>query len=128
MPDKLTGDRLVEHCEANKGVQIAKVIEDAGYYFLRSGRKSLRRSEFFQALSEAQGLTLGIGKIETRQKEPSYQLKCGTRGVVSISGCYTKLIDVEPGDHVKIETEDDVLIISKVHSHDFVTPPMVQIS
>ena len=96
-----------------KGLSEKQVMEEAGYSYHRAGGTlSYKQSEFYRALNQAHGISLAY---ETRDyhREPSWEAKAGKKGCVTLAAVYTKLLQIKPGDRVKIEQEDDYLIISK---------------
>lgn len=110
---KLIGDELLEFVRENAGADRDVVIEGAGYISNRGGRPSLQRTEFFQALSAAQGVTIGRTVPRSNKgKEPAFRLKVGATGTVPLGSAYTSKINVSPGEYVAIELDGDCLVIS----------------
>tara|TARA_B100000482_G_C12495183_1_gene254295 strand:- start:26 stop:409 length:384 start_codon:yes stop_codon:yes gene_type:complete len=115
MSAKLTGQALLAYVQENSGLDMATMIEGAGYSAMRNGRPGLKKTEFFTALSAAQGITIGETLSQSQSsRQPNYQVKASSRGVIPLSSCYANMLDVQPGEYVKIEREDDVLILSKL--------------
>ena len=56
---KLSGQELVDYVAANPGLDMPTMLTNAGYVAIRNGKASLKKTEFFTALSAAQGLTIG---------------------------------------------------------------------
>ena len=111
---KLTGQELIDYVAANPGLDMPTMLTNAGYSAIRNGKASLKKTEFFTALSAAQGLTIGETHAPgNRTRQPSYQVKASSRGVIPLSSCYAEMIDVQAGEYVKVEHEDDCLILSK---------------
>ena len=112
---KLSGQELVDYVAANPGLDMPTMLTNAGYAAIRNGKTSLKKTEFFTALSAAQGLTIGETHAPgTGHRQPSFQVKASSRGVIPLSSCYAEMIDVQPGEYVKVEQEDDCLILTKV--------------
>ena len=89
------------------------VIEQAGYVANRNGRPSLQRTDFFQALSAAQGLSIGPALVrEGKGKQPGFKLKVGPKGMVPVVPVYTCKIGVEPGGYVSVEIDGDCLVLA----------------
>ena len=116
---KLSGQELVAYVAANPGLDMTTMLTNAGYVAIRNGKASLKKTEFFTALSAAQGLTIGETHAPgAGRREPSFQVKASSRGVIPLSSCYAEMIDVQPGEYVKVEQEDDCLILTKASIHD----------
>ena len=114
MANKLTGAELLQYAQENAGLDMHTMIEGAGYSTIRNGRVGLKKTEFFTALSAAQGITLGeTHSPGTSNRQPNFQVKASSRGVIPLSSCYASMINVQPGEYVRIEREDDCLILSK---------------
>lgn len=114
---RLKGDALLEHVKSNLGTDRDQVIQEAGYVAYRNGRMSLQRTDFFQALSAAQGLD--IGPTMTRSgngKQPTFRLKVGPKGMVPVGSAYTGKINLSPGDYVQVEVDGDCLVLSAADS------------
>ena len=111
---KLTGPKLLEFLEINKGYERDKLIEGAGYTSSRGGKTSLQRTKFFEALAAANGHQLGASP--TRQsnlqgKAATYRLKVGPNGLIPLSRAYTSQCDMAPGSYVTVQIEDGALIV-----------------
>ena len=109
----LVGQDLLDCVTRLKGASEREVMEEAGYAYHRAGGTlSFRQSEFYRALNQAQGIEMAY---ETRgyHREPTWEAKAGKKGCITLAAVYTKLLEIKPGDRVKIEQEDDYLIISK---------------
>ena len=114
MSSKLTGEALLAYVQENSGLDMATMIEGAGYSAMRNGKPGLKKTEFFKELSAAQGITIGETHSQNPStRQPNFLVKASSRGVIPLSGCYANMLDVQPGEYVKIEQEDDVLILSK---------------
>ena len=89
------------------------MLTNAGYSSVRNGKASLKKTEFFTALSAAQGLQTGEthALVAPPTKLPS-QSQCARR----LLGAFADMINVQPGEYVKIEQEDDCLILTKVQA------------
>ena len=111
---KLKGEELLNYVAANPGLDMPTMLANAGYSVVRNGKVSLKKTEFFTALSAAQGLTIGdTHSPSSSSRQPSFQVKASARGVIPLSSCYAEMINVQPGQYVKVEQEDDCLILTK---------------
>ena len=114
---KLVGQELVDYVAANPGLDMPTMLTNAGYSSVRNGKASLKKTELFTALSAAQGLQIGETHAPgTGHRQPNFQVKASARGVIPLSACYADMINVQPGEYVKIEQEDDCLILTKVQA------------
>lgn len=110
---RLTGEALLEHVKANAGADRDEIIESAGYVATRNGKRSLQRTEFFQALSQAQGLEIGpTVPRNNKGKEPGFQLKVGPKGMIPVGPAYTSKIGVKPGGYVNVEIDGDCIVLA----------------
>lgn len=110
---RLTGDALLDHVRESHGMDRDVVIERAGYVANRNGRPSLQRTDFFQALSAAQGLSIGPTLVrEGKGKQPGFTLKVGPKGMVPVGPAYTQRIGLNSGDYVKVEIDGDCIVLA----------------
>lgn len=109
----LKGQELLAYLNSNEGTSRDTLIEGAGYYTRRSGRVSLQRTKFFEALAEANGhmITSPMRSGAGNGKEPAYCLKVGPTGLVPVSGAYTSQCGMRPGSYVEVVVENDCLIL-----------------
>jgi hypothetical protein len=110
---KLKGDELLEHIK-EKGALLDRntLIADAGYIVTRNGRPSLQRTEFMQAMADAQGMTLGPPSAGPgRGKNPGFKLKVGPKGMVPVGAAYTSKIGLTAGQHVLVEIDGDCIVL-----------------
>lgn len=109
----LKGQQLLSYLNENEGTSRDTLIEGAGYYTRRSGRISLQRTKFFEALAEANGhmITSPIRTGAGTGKEPTYRLKVGPTGLVPVSGAYTSQCNMAPGSYVEVIVEDGCVIL-----------------
>lgn len=112
----LKGQQLLSYLNENEGTSRDTLIEGAGYYTRRSGRISLQRTKFFEALAEANGhmITSPIRTGAGTGKEPTYRLKVGPTGLVPVSGAYTSQCNMQPGSYVEVIVEDGCVILQPV--------------
>lgn len=125
---KLKGQELIDHIQQSEGIDQAALIESAGYTVIRNGKVSLKRTEFMLAMAEAQGLN--ISEVphtrEVSQREPSFMIKVSSRGIIPLSNCYARMLDVGPGDYVTIEQEDGYLVLGKKEEEQETSQPAGQ--
>lgn len=106
---RLTGPALLKVATELKGKAVSEVMEKAGYFTLREGKKTFNRQAYFGALSEANGYSYvddvssggGVGR------EPTFTLKVGTKCLIPVSGCYGRKLGLEQGDHVQVELVEE---------------------
>jgi hypothetical protein len=109
----LKGQQLLDYLSKNEGVNRDTLIEGSGYFTRRSGRVSLQRTKFFEALAEANGhmITSPVRTGQGTGKEPTYRLKVGPTGLVPVSGAYTSQCGMQPGSYVEVIIEGDTVIL-----------------
>lgn len=111
---RLQGQELLEFLKANEGTELEKLVEGAGYTASRGGRRTLQKSKFFAAFSQANGYDLGSFTVKMPDglgKEPTYRLKVGPKGLIPVSRAYTDQIGVAAGDYVNVEIDGDAIIL-----------------
>lgn len=106
---RLTGQQLLEFARDNSHMSRDEVIKAAGYVKVKKDRPGLLRSEFYQALAQAQGIPLGapVG----RKRMPSGKLKVTSKGTLPVGAPYTRMLGLEIGDYVHASYEDGCLIL-----------------
>lgn len=128
----LKGEALLEYLETRQGDDRDKVIEGAGYVTKRSGKPSLQRTKFFEALAAANGHELGpvmSDRPEGFGKEAAYRLKVGPKGMVPVSRAYTEQCGMKPGSYVRIECADgEIRLVPDVQEPLSCTPPIAQLA
>lgn len=128
----LKGKALLEYLADRQGDDRDKVIEGAGYVTKRSGKLSLQRTKFFEALAAANGHELGPVINERPEgfgKEATYKLKVGPKGLVPVSRAYTDQCNMKPGSYVKVVIEDGVIILEpEEQAAPACTPPLAQLA
>lgn len=110
----LKGKALLEYLDQRQGEDRDQVIAGAGYATRRSGKLSLQRTKFFEALAAANGHELGpvmTTRPEGFGKEATYRLKVGPKGLVPVSRAYTEQCGMKPGGYVKVVIEDGVIVL-----------------
>lgn len=113
---RLQGQELLKYLKENEGVELETLIEGAGYTASRGGRRTLQKSKFFAAFSQANGYDLGtftVNMPEGLGKEPTYRLKVGPKGLIPVSRAYTTQIGLKHGDYVNVEVDGDCIILVK---------------
>ena len=109
---KLTGDELLEYLNENKGANRDDIIEGAGYFEQRGGKKRLQRQNFYGALAKAYGHE-EVATVEGpgRGSSGSYRLKVSPMGLIPVSKAYTGQCNMEPGTYVRVVIEDGAIIL-----------------
>lgn len=107
----LKGQALLDYLSERQGDDRDQVIEGAGYVTKRSGKLSLQRTKFFEALAAANGHELGSFGTQNFGKEASYRLKVGPKGLVPVSRAYTDQCNMKPGSYVKVVIEEGAIIL-----------------
>ena len=104
MTAKLTGDELLAFSKENAHQGEKYVIQAAGYFQIRQGKVALLPGEFSRALSSANGIVFGPTiSDKPSNRQPTYKIRSSNRNVIPLSGCYSRMMDLEPGDYVDIE-------------------------
>ena len=105
---RLTGDELLDFVETNAPLGEKWVIENAGYFAVRNGRVTLKNSEYHAAVSAARGIVFGPTLTNRpSNRQPTYRIRTSNRNVIPVSGCYSRMLDLQPGDQVDIESIKD---------------------
>jgi hypothetical protein len=123
---RLQGEELLDFLKANEGAELEKLIEGAGYTASRGGRRTLQKSKFFAAFSQANGYNLGsftVNMPEGLGKEASYRLKVGPKGLIPVSRAYTDQIGLKPGDYVNVEIDGDAILLVREDKTETDTVP-----
>ncbi len=126
----LKGQALLDYLAANEGQDRDALIEGAGYCILRSGKPSLQRTKFFEALAEANGHTI-VAPLRTGNangKMPTYRLKVGPAGLVPVSRAYTDQCNMPPGSFVKVIIEDGVIVLEPDDGTEPAQPPVASLA
>ena len=104
MTTKLTGDELLAFTEENAHQGEKYVIQAAGYFQIRRGKVALLPGEFNRALSSANGIVFGPTiSDKPSNRQPTYKIRSSNRNVIPLSGCYSRMMGLQPGDYVLIE-------------------------
>jgi hypothetical protein len=104
---KLTGDELLAFSKENAHQGEKYVMEAAGYFQIRRGKMGLLPGEYRRAISEAIGIVMGPTiSDKPSNRQPTYKIRSSNRNVIPLSGCYSRMMDLEPGDYVDIEPMD----------------------
>lgn len=101
---RITGQALLDLTKKMKGAPLSQILDEAGFYTMRDGQKTYNRLDYFRETAKAQGMDFeddvssgGSGR------EPSFELKVGSKGTIPLGHSYTCLIGLEPGDYASIE-------------------------
>jgi len=107
---RLTGTQLLEFLRDNPNMDRDEAIKAAGYVKYKKNRPGCLRSEFYQALAQAQGVPLGppVG----RKRQPTGRLKVTSKGTLPVGAPYTRMLGLEIGDYVHAEFQDGRLILT----------------
>jgi len=128
----LKGQGLLRYLDENQGKDRDKVIEGAGYVTRRSGRLSLQRTKFFEALAAANGHELGpviSDRPDGFGKEATYKLKVGPKGLIPVSRAYTDQCGMKPGTYVTVIIEEGSIVLEPEQPAAAVcTPPIAQLA
>ena len=113
MAKRITGEELLQLLRDNPGVDEDELCIKAGYWNTRNGRQSRKKSEFFKAVMDAQGVTMVSSTLAQKGqgKAPSFRLKVGPKGLVPISAPYTKMMGWNPGSYVELMQDGGALVI-----------------
>lgn len=105
---RLSGDALLAFIRQNPDADRDTLALDAGYFVMRHGKRSVRRSEFLEAIGAAHGTPVGqtIPRKGRKGKPPTYKIRVSPKGIAPIGPCYTKQIGVQPGQCVLVTVED----------------------
>lgn len=129
----LTGQELLDYLAENEGQDRDTLMQGAGYAGKRSGKVTLQRTKFYEALAEANGHTI-VAPPRTpgaNGKTPSFRLKVGPTGLIPVGAAYTERCDIAPGSFVKVIIEDGVIVLEPEEAETKptpATPPVAQLS
>jgi hypothetical protein len=111
MTTPLTGDALIARVNELKPASEATIAIECGY--VSEGGKA-RLSAFKTAVLDAHGLGLGSTSSASGKGRPlSFAVKVGTKGQIMLSGGYSELIGLAPGDQVDIRCTDGGLLLCR---------------
>ena len=113
---RLTGQQLLEFLRDNPSMSRDEAIKATGYVKVKKDRPGLLRSEFYQALAQAQGIPLGppVG----RKRQPTGRLKVTSKGTLPVGAPYTRMLCLEIGDYDHAVYEDGRLILTAWDEND----------
>lgn len=128
----LKGCALLEYLNQHSGEDRDKVIEGAGYVINRSGKPSLQRTRFFEAMAAANGHELGpvLNERSEGGKEATYRLKVGPKGLVPVSRAYTDQCGMQPGSYVRVFIDGNCIVLEPDEEETVETPapPIAQLA
>ena len=113
----LTGDELISFVNDNKGMPQDEVMVQAGYFYERKRPgtdeviRSVEKCKFFQALSLAMGVQMGIDVPKPVRPRPLGRLKIQKKNTLPVGALYMRAIGVNEGDYVNIKIEEGKVII-----------------
>ena len=128
---KLTGHALLDFIKANAGRDEGAIVAGAGYATARRGRLNLQRTDFYRAISEANGLLIGDPLPDGRPgKAPGFRLKVGPKGLIPIGRAYSEMCGMAPGSHVTVTAVGKRLVIEADEPAPMVCParPMASVA
>lgn len=122
---RLVGDELITFLRQNPHGDRDTLAVDAGYFQMRSGRASVQRSEFLQAIAEAHGTPCGrtVSNSHIKGKPLAYKVKVSPRGITPVGPGYTKQIGVKPGQFLTVYIEDGAIILEPSEKETAQDPP-----
>lgn len=112
----LTGDELLEVVKENAQAPKDELLTLCGYFTAKEGgRRSYRYTEFYQALIEAQGITLQPPTSGTRGgRELPYKVTCQKGGQVLLGAAYTREGNFKTGQRFKVEVMEGSIKLTPV--------------
>lgn len=129
---KLTGDALLAYVQEHGSSTPENELAIATGYCTKKRDSDVvvpHKQQMFRALLAAKGLGTFVTEAPVgTPRKPKGSLLAGGRGLVSLTGAYTRQLGVTPGDRVLIQviTEEDVVRVSGpaliIHKSDPTTP------
>ncbi|MAB74954.1 MAG: hypothetical protein CMO47_00625 [Verrucomicrobiales bacterium] len=110
MPEKLTGDALIEFAKDNQHLSRDELIAQSGYVKTKKGKQGVCRAEYHQAIAAAMGVP--IGAPVGHKRKPTGRLKVTSKGTLPVGAPYTRLLGLEIGDYVQAKYVDGSLILT----------------
>lgn len=106
----LTGQDLLRLAKASPEKTESELAREAGYVRTnQDGKECLLLKAFNKALLEAQGIVFKTARA--RGKEAGYETTVHQSGIVLVGKTYVQKFGLEPGDKLKIEIEDDAIVL-----------------
>ena len=113
----LTGSELVSFVDDNKDMPQEEVMIQSGYFYWkrRPGTdeqyKSVEKCKFFQALSQAMGLQIGVEVPTIQPSRPKNRLKVTSNTTLPVGAPYMRALNLGEGDYVHIKVNEGKIII-----------------
>ena len=113
----LTGSELVNFVNDNKDMPQEEVMIQAGYFYWKrrpntdDQYKSVEKCKFFQALSQAMGLQIGIDVPTIQQARPKNRLKVTSNTTLPVGAPYMRALGLGEGDYVHINVNEGRIVI-----------------
>jgi hypothetical protein len=104
----LTGPELLAYAEANEELNQTELARGAGYVRMtKSGKELVLVKAFYQALLQAKGLKVRVGK--TPGKSARFSTTVHRSGVILVGRVYSERFGLEPGNELDIVFADDCI-------------------
>jgi hypothetical protein len=104
----LTGPELLAYAEANKDLNQTQLARGAGYVReTKAGKAQVLVKAFYQALLQAKGLTVRVGKAPG--KTACFTTTVHRSGVILVGKIYTQRFGLEAGNELDIVLEEDCI-------------------
>jgi hypothetical protein len=104
----LTGKELLAYAEEHEELNQSQLARGAGYVRqTKSGKEQVLVKAFYQALLQAKGLTVRVGKAPG--KSARFSTTVHRSGVILVGRIYTERFGLEPGNEMDIVLEEDCI-------------------
>lgn len=114
-PTPLTGNELLEVVREQAEAPRDELLNACGYYTIKEGgKRSYRYTDFYQALIEAQGITLKPPPSTRAGRTLPYKLKAQKAGHALLGAAYTRNHGFKPGDKFKVEIKEGAIKLTPV--------------
>ena len=123
-PKRLTGQELLDCVRENSDAPKDVLLEKAGYFTEKNGKKSFQSQDFYCSLLSAQGLDLkGIQKPKPRRtggvgRTLPYKTKVFRNGSLVVGAGYFRAHGYSVGDTFKIKITDGSIRIDPCEPKD----------
>lgn len=104
----LTGKELLAYAEEHEELNQTQLARGAGYVrTTKSGKEQVLVKAFYQALLQAKGLNVRVGKAPG--KSARFSTTVHRSGVILVGRIYSERFGLEPGNELDIVLEDDCI-------------------